>query len=153
MIQYRKKQSDGTDQRRMTSNENSNSTIKERRRKNFCQDNNSNSSQNEYSCEMGDDTLMNDSSSDYSIVVKQESTVLQKADSSRNTERVRASRKRSTSINSDGSVEKLSKTEEVDVKEKTSEQLFGDLVAVLLSKKPEKYRNIYMIEIMQVLSK
>lgn len=146
VIQYRKKQSDNTDQRRMTSNEGQSQN-------DFCQDNNSNFSQNTNCCETRDDISINDSSEDYYATVKQESTVLQKADSSYNAERNRTSRKRSISVNSEGSVEKLSKTEDMEPKEKTPEQLFGDLVAVLLSKKPEKYRNMYMIEIMQVLAK
>ncbi|XP_018565079.1 uncharacterized protein LOC108906332 isoform X2 [Anoplophora glabripennis] len=151
VIQYRKKQSDSnTDQKRSTC---VNFYPKERKQNESSQDSNSSFSQNAYCCEMEDDTLMNDSSNDYHAIIKQECTVLQKADSSFHSENNGASRKRCISVNSEASAEKLSKNEDTEIKEKSPEQLFGDLVAVLLSKKPEKYRNIYMIEIMQVLSK
>lgn len=51
-------------------------------------------------------------------------------------------------------VEKRLKTEDISNEAtKSPEQLFGDLVAAILSKKPEKERSLIMVEIMTVLSK
>ncbi|KAJ8942312.1 hypothetical protein NQ318_005304 [Aromia moschata] len=101
--------------------------------------------------ETGDDNSLNDSSNDYPMTFKEEhATVLQVADSSYSHQPLR---KRSTSVNSDAVVDKRPKCEETEATQRTPEQLFGDLVAAMLTKKPEKDRNLYMIEIMTVLSK
>ncbi|KAJ8977635.1 hypothetical protein NQ317_003613 [Molorchus minor] len=108
---------------------------------------------NSYNYEPGDDNSLNDSLSDYTTLIKQEnseSTVFQIADSSYSHQG--SSRKRSSSINSE-TIDKRLKSGDTEPKQKTPEQLFGDLVAAMLTKKPENDRNLYMIEIMTVLSK
>lgn len=105
----------------------------------------------------GEEYNYTDSSNDFLSIVKEESAVLQVADSSNACKRLRA-----PSVGSYGEhSEKKSKFDEcgessksvVANSEKTPEQLFGDLVTSLLTKKPENQRNLYMIEIMRVLSK
>ncbi|KAJ8944168.1 hypothetical protein NQ314_009530 [Rhamnusium bicolor] len=151
VIQYRRKQSDSDfDNKRTSYNDN---TSMYNNFQPILPRQNEVSQESAYNYETGDDNSMNDSSSDYPTLVKQENPVYQLADSSYAAGQQSSLRKRSTSINSEPSIEKKSKTEETDQKEKTPEQLFGDLVAAMLSKKPEKNRNLYMIEIMTVLSK
>ncbi|XP_066259433.1 uncharacterized protein [Euwallacea similis] len=107
----------------------------------------------------GEDYSYTDSSNDFLSIVKEESAVQQVADSS-----FGCKRPRQTSVSSYGgeqSSEKQGRFEEGESSkartetssEKTPEQLFGNLVASLLSKKPENQRNLYMIEIMTLLSK
>ncbi|XP_076259033.1 uncharacterized protein LOC143195627 [Rhynchophorus ferrugineus] len=112
-----------------------------------------------------DDNSYTDSSNDFLNIVKEENIVQQLADSSYPAVSHGRPRERSASSNSEVPSEKRTKTEETDsqnvktdvkcneLSEKTPEQLFGDLVASLLTKKPEHQRNLYMIEIMRVLSK
>lgn len=113
-----------------------------------------------------DDYGYTDSSNDFLNIVKEENTV-QQADSSFNSPTSSNKRLRDNSVGSygDSVSEKRVRSEEKPVNskipvdkesapnEKTPEQLFGDLVASLLSKKPENQRNLFMIEIMTVLSK
>ncbi|CAH1127416.1 unnamed protein product [Ceutorhynchus assimilis] len=98
-----------------------------------------------------EDHSYTDSSNDFLAIVKEENTVQQMADSSFPSPNYNK-RFRQNSVSSYGEEKKL-KPEESETKDKTPEQLFGDLVASLLAKKPESQRNLYMIEIMTVLSK
>ncbi|XP_030753419.1 uncharacterized protein LOC115880351 [Sitophilus oryzae] len=113
-----------------------------------------------------DDTSFTDSSNDFLHAVKEENIVQQVADSSYNSFSCKKTRERSASANSEAPSDKkvrrdeeqatTSRNNEVkksETVEKSPEQLFGDLVASLLCKKPESQRNLYMIEIMTVLSK
>lgn len=107
----------------------------------------------------GEEYNYTDSSNDFLSIVKEESAVLQVADSSNACKRLRApsvgsygehSSEKKTKFNECG---ESSKSVIANNSEKTPEQLFGDLVTSLLTKKPENQRNLYMIEIMRVLSK
>ncbi|ENN81388.1 uncharacterized protein LOC109546904 [Dendroctonus ponderosae] len=109
-----------------------------------------------------DDYNYTDSSNDFLNIVKEESTVQQVADSSYSSPMAKRQREPSVGSYGDSAVDKKIRTQENPFEkepagksrtERTPEQLFGDLVVSLLSKKPESRRNLYMIDIMTVLSK
>ncbi|CAG9813401.1 unnamed protein product [Phaedon cochleariae] len=119
----------------------------------FPQETDSSFSQLHYSYETADDSSMNDSSNDYMVQVKSENTTIEVPDSSFSSKS--SPRKRGGSVNSEVFSEKKSKTEVPgrSASPRSPEELFGELVGAMLSRKPECDRNRYMIEIMTVLSK
>jgi len=117
---------------------------------------------NHIRCNTTEDNSNHNSSNNFLSIVKEESSVVQRADSSYNTRHGAYSKKpRRDSVSSNSETIGSEKRLRVDEgfspleckPEKSPEQLFGDLVASLLSKKPENQRNLYMIEVMTVLSK
>ncbi|XP_050300950.1 uncharacterized protein LOC126739346 [Anthonomus grandis grandis] len=112
-------------------------------------------SSNSYSyihCNLDEDNdhSYTDTSNDFIAMVKEESTTVQQmADSSYGSKRSRA-----VSTESYGEEKRVRMEGPANAQgAKTPEQLFGDLVASLLMKKPESERNMYMIQVMTVLSK
>ncbi|KAH0819393.1 hypothetical protein GEV33_003399 [Tenebrio molitor] len=99
-----------------------------------------------------DDNSINDSSSnDFIPAVKSEDFGCDMQDSSYDSGTASSGRKRSASDNSESSIDKRERVE--DVTEKSPEAMFGELVAAMLAKKTERDKNIAMIEIMKVLTK
>lgn len=98
-----------------------------------------------------DDNSIHDSSSnDISPIVKTEEFNCDIQDSSFDSGTGSSERKRSTSYNSEEVPEKREKITETY--SRTPEEMFGELVAVMLAKKAERDKNIAMIEIMKVLT-
>ncbi|XP_060534106.1 uncharacterized protein LOC132706655 [Cylas formicarius] len=159
VIQYRRKQTDFCLKLNLGANSHRVEHYHNHLQKNSSQESSHSRINNKYD----DENIYTDSSNDYAGI-KEEAAVQQVADSSYN-DTSYYKRQRSNSINSEPLPEKRYKSEETycslrmfdknsaNATQKTAEQLFGDLVASLLSKKPERERNLYMIEIMTVLAK
>lgn len=112
----------------------------------------------DYETSYDDSSSINDSSNDLIVNIKEENSNIQIPDSSNTSCTNRQLNvKRSSNEQCDNMNEKRLKIDSEQgtscEPKKTAEQLFGDLVAALLSKKPERERNTAMIDIMTILSK
>ncbi|XP_023023809.2 uncharacterized protein [Leptinotarsa decemlineata] len=150
VIQYRKKQSDDTHYQKTNSEiirNNSPPSMTTQQATSHLLERKNNFSQITLNYETEDESSLNESND---FGVKEESMAIEVADSScySNT-----TRKRLSSTHSEAASEKREKTDDTVRNPKSPEDLFGDLVAAMLTRKPEKDRNFYMIEIMRVLSK
>ncbi|KAG5890208.1 hypothetical protein JTB14_028750 [Gonioctena quinquepunctata] len=151
VIQYRKKLTDDIQYQKPTNFENQHNSYSTMEIQSAIQhqthESDSSCSQTPYTY---DENSLNEFSNDFSMNIKEENTVIEVADSSYYSN---ALRKRSTSTSSEVSPSKKPKCDDTRHNLRAPEELFGDLVAAMLARKPEKDRNLYMIEIMTVLSK